>query len=137
MMSVPRFLTKSRFKLATQCPTKLFYVGKPNEYGNSNIDDTFLTLLADGGFQVGELAKTYFSDGIEVTEQDYSVAESRTNELLKIDKVTIFEAAIRFDDLFVRVDILNKDGNNQSDLFQEALAHKFHACNISLVITTL
>ena len=33
--STPRYLTKSRFKLAVECPTKLFYTGKP-EYANTN-----------------------------------------------------------------------------------------------------
>ena len=52
----PRYLTKSRYKLGLECPTKLYYTGK-SEYANQNIDDTFLLALADGGFQVGELAK--------------------------------------------------------------------------------
>ena len=111
-MSAPRYLTKSRFKLATQCPTKLFYTGKPKVYPSSSSEDTFLAMLADGGYQVGELAKTCFADGIEVTELEHSVAELKTNELLNRDKVTIFEAAIRFGDLFIRIDVLNKDGNN-------------------------
>jgi hypothetical protein len=67
-------------------------------------------MLADGGYQVGELAKTYFAEGVEVTELDHAIAESKTAELLKREKVTIFEAAIRFGDLFVRIDILQKDG---------------------------
>jgi hypothetical protein len=111
-MSAPRYLTKSRFKLATQCPTKLYYTAKPKVYANSSSEDTFLAMLADGGYQVGELAKTCFADGIEVPELDHSIAEAKTNELLKSDKVTIFEAAIRFGDLFIRIDILKKDGKN-------------------------
>ena len=31
-MTKPRYLTKSRFKLAVQCPTKLFYTGKKDTY---------------------------------------------------------------------------------------------------------
>ena len=111
-MSAPRYLTKSRFKLATQCPTKLFYTGKPKVYPSSSSEDTFLAMLADGGYQVGELAKTCYADGIEVHELEHAIAESKTDELLKREKVTIFEAAIRFGDLFIRIDILNKDGNN-------------------------
>ncbi len=61
-----RYLTKSRFKLAVECPTKLFYTGKP-EYANTNNEDAFLAMLADGGFQVGELAKFMYPDGVEVT----------------------------------------------------------------------
>ena len=111
-MSAPRYLTKSRFKLATQCPTKLYYTGKPKLYASSSSEDTFLAMLADGGYQVGELAKTCYADGIEVHELEHAIAEAKTNELLKREKVTIFEAAIRFGDLFIRIDVLNKVGNN-------------------------
>ena len=61
--STPRYLTKSRFKLAVECPTKLFYTGKP-EYANTNNEDAFLAMLADGGFQVGELAKFMYPEGV-------------------------------------------------------------------------
>ena len=39
----------------------MFYTGKP-EYANTNSDDEFLAMLADGGFQVGELAKLTATD---------------------------------------------------------------------------
>lgn len=58
-MSLTRYLTKSRFKIALECPTKLFYTGK-HEYANQSLDDPFLQALADGGHQVGELSKLYF-----------------------------------------------------------------------------
>lgn len=47
-MSSTRYLTKSRFKLAMECPTKLFYTGKDNEYKNTKGDDEFLESLAEG-----------------------------------------------------------------------------------------
>ncbi len=54
MKQSPRYLTKSRFKLALECPTKLYYTAKA-EYGNTKEHDEFLQALAEGGFQVGEL----------------------------------------------------------------------------------
>jgi hypothetical protein len=36
-----RYLTKSRFKLATECPTKLFYTRK-KEYADQSLEDSFL-----------------------------------------------------------------------------------------------
>ncbi|MDE3271387.1 DUF2779 domain-containing protein [Pseudoalteromonas sp. G4] len=105
-----RYLTKSRFKLATECPTKLFYTGKI-QYPDTKLDDAFLTALADGGFQVGELAKQYFPQGHEITTLDYEEAISQTNKLLNQEEVVIFEPAIRFGNLFIRVDILVKNGN--------------------------
>ena len=47
-----RYLTKSRFQLTMDCPTKLYYEGKP-EYINHDLEDSFLSALAEGGFQVG------------------------------------------------------------------------------------
>ena len=110
-MTSPRYLTKSRFKLATQCPTKLFYTRKP-QYPDTMIDDPFLAALADGGHQVGELAKRYHPDGHDIKSLSYDESERETLELLKQDKVTIFEPAIRFNNLFIRVDILIKHGNH-------------------------
>ena len=45
-MTKPRYLTKSRFKLAVQCPTKLFYTGKKNIYRDTMQEDSFLAMLA-------------------------------------------------------------------------------------------
>jgi hypothetical protein len=78
----PRYLTKSRFKLAIECPKKLFYTGKP-EYANTNSDDEFLAMLADGGFQVGELAKLMYPDGVDIKTKDVGAAIAETSELLK------------------------------------------------------
>jgi hypothetical protein len=49
-------LTKSRFKLGLECPNKLFYTSK-KEYAIQKNEDTFLQALAQGGFQVEELAR--------------------------------------------------------------------------------
>ncbi len=108
-----RYLTKSRFKLATECATKLFYTGK-SEYANQNLDDSFLLALADGGFQVGELAKCYFPGGHDIKTLDYEKALAETNKLLQQNKVTIYEAAIATERLFIRADILVKDGSRVS-----------------------
>jgi hypothetical protein len=91
--SSKRYLTKSRFKLAVECPTKLFYTGKP-EYANTNNDDEFLAMLADGGFQVGELAKYLYPNGIEVKAKGVDEAIAETAELLKQENITLFEPAI-------------------------------------------
>ena len=106
-----RYLTKSKFKQALECPTKLYYLDRDKNYANSKLDDPFLKALANGGFQVGELAKYYYPDGIEVKSKGYDESVKETNELLKKDNVVIFEAAIRFKNLFIRVDILEKIGN--------------------------
>ncbi len=110
-MSRKRFLTKSRFKLGLECPTKLFYTGK-DRYPNKKSEDSFLAALAEGGYQVGELAKYYHPNGHDITTLDYEDAETQTNDLLKHEKVIIYEPAIRFNNLFVRIDILVKNGKS-------------------------
>lgn len=105
-----KYLTKSRFKVGLECPTKLFYLGK-DEYPSNKVDNPFLQSLANGGFQVGALAQTYFPFGYTVTERDQRLAVAKTNLLLQKPRVTIYEAAFMHGNLFVRVDILVKRGN--------------------------
>ena len=104
-----RYLTKSRFKLAAECPRKLYYTGKKG-YLDRSLDDSFLAALAEGGYQVGELACLAHPGGIRVDDLDHDVALAETAELLQQDEVTIFEAAIAFGSMFVRVDVLRKIG---------------------------
>lgn len=106
-----RYLTKSRFKLALECPTKLYYTGK-KQYANQNLEDPFLAALADGGYQVGELAKYYFPGGHDIKSLDYVEALDETNALLEKDQVIIYEAAIRHENLFIRTDILVKQDHH-------------------------
>ena len=107
-----RLLTKSRFKLALDCPNKLYYTRK-KEYANQQLDDPFLQALAQGGFQVEELARLEYPEGvlIEGNDGDYDLLAAQTAELLQRENVVIFEAAFRSGNLFIRTDILVKRGN--------------------------
>lgn len=107
---MPRYLTKSRFKLALDCPAKLFYTGK-TQYPDTKKDDAFLAALAEGGFQVGALAKCYYPEGMEIHERGYDIPLQKTLELLKQEDVVIFEAAFKYENLFIRADIIEKIGN--------------------------
>lgn len=109
-------LTKSNFITALVCPTKLFYLADES-YNNETAIDPFLELLAEGGYQVGELAKLYFPKGIEITSRNSQSALTETNELLKQNKVTLFEAFIQFENCQVRVDILEQNGD-QINLYE-------------------
>ena len=114
-MGQKRFLTKSAFKIALSCPHKLYYYGRPDEYENANANDEFLESLAEGGFQVGELAKIYCDvpDDCDLKNiMGHEESLKRTQELMQRDQVNIAEAAFCFDNLFVRVDILKKNGNH-------------------------
>jgi hypothetical protein len=110
------YLTKSRFKMALECPTKLYYSMKGgDEYYDKNIDSEFLQGLADGGQQVGELAKFKYHDDplgqkITVETLDHDAAVIETEIMLnRPGRVVIAEAALRKDLFFIRVDILIRD----------------------------
>lgn len=110
MVAPRQYLTKSRFKLATECPAKLYYTGKGSEYADAKKDNEFLQSLAEGGYQVGELAKLMYPGGIEVDAVGHAAQLETTRELLDRGDVTLFEPAIRHERLFVRVDVLEKKG---------------------------
>jgi len=110
-----RYLTKSRYKLGLECPNKLYFTKKEKEFYSAKTNDTFLQALASGGFQVEELARLHYSDGILVEEQDqydYKALHVTTAKLLERENVVIFEPAFLVEGLFIRVDILVKNGNN-------------------------
>lgn len=122
-LKLNRYLTKSRFKLALECVSKLYYTGKKDEYADQNLNDPFLLALAEGGFQVGELAKFKFcedpvSEGITIEALDYEKSLEETNKRLHRDgKVVIAEAAFKYENLFIRADIIVKE-NGKIQLYE-------------------
>lgn len=112
-MSSSSYLTKSRFKLALECPTKLYYSGKPKEYRDTMAENAFMAMLAEGGYQVGELAKARYPLGIEVSIDGFDQIKlaQKTQEYLQQDQVVLFEPAIMVGSFFVRIDVLVKNGN--------------------------
>jgi hypothetical protein len=108
----PRYLTKSRFKLAVECPRKLFYANKPEEYLDVSTEDSLLAALAEGGYQVGELARLEYPCGHSIDTLEHAAALDQTAELLKRDSVIIYEAALAAGELFIRVDVLVKNGDH-------------------------
>lgn len=107
-----RVLSKSRFKLGLECPNKLYYTSK-KEYANIKNKDSFLEALAQGGFQVEELARLHYPGGILIDEDtwEYENAWILTQNLLKQENVIIYEAAFLFEGLYIKTDILVKKGN--------------------------
>ena len=105
-------LSKSRFKLALECPTKVYY-SLDKKYVNANDSNDVLKSLAFGGFQVGELAKAMYrvedSNAIEI-EGDQATQLAQTQQLITSENVTLFEPTFLDDNLLARVDILKKRG---------------------------
>ena len=110
---MPRYLTKSRYRMACECPTKLFYTRK-NTYQDNSQDDPFLEALRDGGFQVGRLAQLYYEKKgpsvlIGTLKEAEALAQTQTE--LQKDRIILFEAAFHWNNLFIRADIVEKQGN--------------------------
>lgn len=107
-----RVLTKSRFKLGLECPNKLLYTNNPI-YANKKQEDSFLNALAEGGFQVEELARLHYPNGVFINAENYEYerAAELTLEYLNQENCIIYEAAFLVDGFFIRTDILVKKGN--------------------------
>jgi hypothetical protein len=108
----PRYLSKGRFKLGSECPRKLYYEHHKDRYANQKQDDPFLRALAEGGHQVGALAQAYFPGGTLIESLDYEESLAETDRLLEQDQVIIYEPAFLVEDYFIRVDVLVKEGNH-------------------------
>lgn len=106
-----KYVSKSDFKAARECSTKLYY--RKNKYPNLKQENEFMQLLAEGGFMVGKMAQLYFPDGVEVLgSRDQEAALIATKEYLKNENIVIFEPAIYVDGMLIRADILIKKGNH-------------------------
>ena len=114
MLMRQKLFTKSAFKIALECPRRLFYAYDSRQYANQDLSDDFLKSLAEGGFQVGELAKVYYGvkGDADIDVLGYDEAVEKTKELFRQDTVNIAEAAFRSGNLFVRADIVEKKGND-------------------------
>jgi hypothetical protein len=111
-----RYLTKGRFKLGLECPTKLYYVKHP-DYEDQQQSDPFMQALAKGGYQVGELAKYKYCEDpngqhITIETLDEEDALRLTSErLMGHSNVVIAEGAFRYENLFIRADIVIREDN--------------------------
>lgn len=99
-------LSKSDFKIARQCITKLYY--KKKKYPSGSDSDPFMELLAEGGYMVGKLAQLLYPG---VTLEKMEGAEEQTRQLLQQENACIHEATININNKIIRIDILNKKGN--------------------------
>ena len=101
-------------KIGLECPKKLYYY---DDYKNQDSGNEFLEILAEGGYQVGELAKYYYKfhfpeyHYVDITSLGYEESIKATNKALEHRNVVIAEPAITFDNFFIRVDVLVKKGN--------------------------
>lgn len=106
------YFSKSDFKVAQSCPSKLYY--KKQKYPSQKDNNDYLALLADGGFMIGKLAQLLYPEGIEIeeTRENQHIAIKRTDKLLaENENIILFEPAIYINNQLIRIDILVKKGN--------------------------
>ena len=97
-------LSKSKITMWRQCPKRLWLDKYKRE----------LAIVSDGiaarmeiGNQVGEIAQSYFPDGVLIDDENLGMAIERTKaNLTKSPKKPIFEATLECDGLLVRADLL-------------------------------
>lgn len=102
------YLSKSDFKVARNCATKLFY--KKSHYPTTLDEDSYMELLADGGFMVGKFAQLLFPEGTMIADLAPDRALAETTTAMAAENVTLFEPAFFSDGYLARVDILKKAG---------------------------
>ena len=107
---MPHLLSKSDFKHARSCVTKLYY--KKEKYPSLLDDDPYLELLAEGGYMIEEIARIVYPEGIAI---DYTgggeEAAKRTGVALDAGHDTLFEATFISNGKLVRVDIFRQTGD--------------------------
>lgn len=116
-------LSKSDFKVARTCGTKLYY--RKLRYPSAQDDNPYLEFLADGGYMVEAIAKLLFPDGREIRFDDNVAAIAETSVALQDENVTLFEATLQHGQLLARVDVLEKRGNHFRLI--EVKAKSFHS----------
>src|SRR5262249_19615694 len=104
-----RTLSKSDFKVARTCATKLYY--KELGYPSTADEDDFLALLAEGGYMIEVLGKLLYPDGVAMRyDGGTEDAARRTIDALQAENITLFEAPLLHGARLARVDILVKRG---------------------------
>jgi hypothetical protein len=107
-LEMPMYLTKSDFKVARTCGTKLFY--RKMGYPSNLSDSEYLNFLADGGYMVEVLARACFPDGREMPFDSVDLGLSETQTAMGDCEVTLFEPSFLAGQLLARFDILEKRG---------------------------
>jgi hypothetical protein len=105
------YLSKTDFKVALTCATKLYY--RKLAYPSARDDDEYLQFLAVGGYMVEAIAKLLYPEGVEI-RFDKGPEESAAETMWVFqthETVTLFEATLLFGQKLARVDILRKQGN--------------------------
>jgi len=117
-MARPPRLSKSRYQYGLQCQKRLWLECYRRELADS-IDEAKQAIF-DQGHRVGELARERFPGG-DLVAEDYtqSTAALRTTaDLIASGSPCLYEAALIYDDVLVRPDILLRAADGRYDLIE-------------------
>ena len=104
-------LSKSKYLRGLQCD-KSIWLDK-NKPQLRNEKDKQSESLFEAGNEVGDLAKEFFPNGIEIKfdASNFDGMVNKTNELIGNGTEVIYEAAFKKDGMFVMIDILVRNGS--------------------------
>ena len=107
-----RGLSKSLILKGIQCPKALYLQKNPPDFEFPPQPDLEAKFRA--GHEIGILAQQLFPGGTEVPFEGLSVPEQveQTRQLIADGVEVIYEASFDYDGIFVKVDILVKDGDS-------------------------
>lgn len=102
------YLTKSDFKVARSCPTKLYY--RKMGYPTAGSGDEYFAMLADQGYLVEALARAFYPEGRWIGYREDIEAAARDTMAALTDSCTLFEATFISRGKLARADILVRHG---------------------------
>ena len=110
-MTAKSGLSKSLILKGMQCPKALYLQKNPPDFEFPPQPDLEAKFRA--GHEVGILAQQLFPGGTEVPFEGLSVPEQieQTRQLIDTGAEVIYEASFEYDGIFVKVDILVRDGD--------------------------
>ena len=110
-----KLITKSKYMSGLQCPKYLWI----KEHMSEKIPgvDLELQFRFDQGKEVGDIAKRIYPEGVDLSDSDFNLNINRTQHLIE-KRQTIFEAGIRIDNIYSRIDILNPVEEDSWDIIE-------------------
>ncbi len=114
-MSGNKLLTKSNYLIGLQCPKYLWIV--LNEGEKITPPDLATLHKFKEGYLVDELAKRFFPTGTDIPGDDFMAGIVQTKELITQGKL-LFGAAILYDRIYSRIDILTPSVDNAWNIIE-------------------
>jgi hypothetical protein len=117
LTSFPMLITKSKFLAGSQCLKRLYWIVHSPELAVQP-DESDQSIIEQGQ-EIGLLAREMFPGGVAIESRDRDQAIRATRELIENPEIpAIFEGAFEHEDVFVRVDILQRCGDQRWRLIE-------------------